>query len=53
MKKTGLIKRVDDLGRIYIPKEIRQTLKLTDGQPMEFFIDGNFIVLKKCKDSEV
>jgi transcriptional pleiotropic regulator of transition state genes len=53
MKKTGLIRRVDDLGRILIPKEIRRTLKITDGKPMEFFVDGDFVVLKKCKDSEV
>ena len=53
MMETGLIRRVDDLGRILIPKEIRRTLKITDGQPMKFFIDGDSIVLKKCKDSEV
>ena len=53
MKKAVLIRRVDDLGRILIPREVRRTLKITDGQPMEVFVDGDSIVLKKCKDSEV
>lgn len=48
MKITGIIRRVDDFGRIVIPKEIRrQVFGKTDasGEPMEIFIDGENIVL--------
>lgn len=48
MRITGLIRRIDDLGRIVIPKEIRrQVFGRTDatGEPMEIFIDGENIVL--------
>ena len=39
MGSTGIIRRVDDLGRVVIPREIRRTLRITDGQPLEIFID--------------
>lgn len=39
MKATGIIRRIDDLGRIVIPKEIRKTLRLREGDPMELYID--------------
>ena len=39
MKATGITRRVDDLGRIVIPKEIRRTLHLLEGTPMEIFTD--------------
>ena len=51
--KTGIIRRVDDLGRIVIPKEIRkQVFGKTDvtGEPMEIFIDGENIVLQKYEE---
>lgn len=38
MKATGIIRRIDDLGRVVIPKEIRRTLKIREGDPMEIFI---------------
>lgn len=38
MKATGVIRRIDDLGRIVVPKDIRTTLKLREGDPMEFFV---------------
>ena len=47
MKATGIVRRVDDLGRIVIPKEIRQTLRIKEGDPMELWLDGESIVLKK------
>ena len=38
MKATGIVRRVDDLGRIVIPKEVRRQVKIREGQPLEFFI---------------
>lgn len=48
MKTTGVVRRVDDLGRIVIPKEIRKTLRIKEGDPLEIFTekDGD-IILKK------
>lgn len=40
MKVTGIIRRIDDLGRVVIPKEIRRTLHLREGDPMEIFVDN-------------
>lgn len=47
MKATGMIRRVDDLGRIVIPKDLRRTLGIIDGTPMEIFVDGSQVILKK------
>lgn len=47
MRATGIVRRIDDLGRIVIPKEIRRTLKIREGDPLEIFTDGNGIVLQK------
>ncbi len=47
MKATGIIRRVDDLGRIVIPKEIRRTLGITDGTPMELFTEGKKLIIQK------
>ena len=41
MKATGIVRRIDDLGRIVIPKEIRKTLKVKEGMPLEIFTDQN------------
>ena len=48
MKATGVVRRIDDLGRIVIPKEIRKTLRIKEGTPLEIFTekDGD-IILKK------
>ena len=51
MKSTGVIRRVDELGRVVIPKEIRKTLAIEEKDPMEIYIDGNAIVLKKVESS--
>lgn len=40
MKATGIIRRVDDLGRVVIPKEIRRTVGIREGEPLEIFLDG-------------
>jgi len=47
MKTTGVVRRIDDLGRIVIPKEIRKTLRIKDGESLEIFLDSDHIVLKK------
>ena len=40
MRATGIVRRVDDLGRIVIPKEIRRSMGIREGEPLEIFIDG-------------
>ena len=47
MKSTGVVRRIDDLGRIVIPKEIRRSLRIHDGESMEIFVDNELIALKK------
>ena len=47
MKNTGIIRRIDELGRIVIPKELRKNLDINIGDSMEIFIDGHSIVLEK------
>ena len=48
MKATGLVRRIDDLGRVVIPKEIRRTLRLREGTPLEIFTDREGeIIFKK------
>ena len=47
MKSTGVVRRIDDLGRIVIPKEIRRSLRIRDGEPLEIFVDRETIGLKK------
>ena len=47
MKATGIIRRIDDLGRIVIPKEIRRTARLREGDAMEIFVDDDCICFKK------
>lgn len=47
MKATGVVRRIDDLGRIVIPKEIRRSLKINEGDSLEIFVDTNEVILKK------
>lgn len=47
MKATGVVRRVDDLGRIVIPKEIRRTMRIREGEPMEIFTDTSGSVIFK------
>lgn len=51
MKSTGIIRRVDELGRIVIPIELRNSLKIAIKDPVEIYSDGNTIVLKRYEDS--
>ena len=56
MKSTGIIRRIDDLGRIQIPKELRKQVfrlkKSEYGIPFEFFVDGDSIIIKRYKENE-
>ena len=47
MKATGIVRRIDDLGRIVIPKEIRRNLGLLEGEAMEIFLEDNCVCFKK------
>ncbi len=47
MKATGIVRRIDELGRVVIPKEIRSTLRLKSGDPLEIYTDRDELMLKK------
>lgn len=47
MKSTGLIRKLDPLGRLVVPVNLRQTMSIEPGDPMEIYMDGNTIVLRK------
>lgn len=47
MNTTGIIRRVDDLGRVVIPKEVRRKVGISEGTPMEIFVSAEGIMLKK------
>lgn len=50
MKATGIIRRIDDLGRVVIPKEIRRTLRIREGDPLELYTDSDCICFKKYEE---
>lgn len=47
MKSTGIVRKVDELGRIVLPIELRRTLDIAEKDSLEIYVDGNLIVLKK------
>lgn len=47
MKSTGVVRKVDELGRIVIPIELRRTLNIEEKDPLEIYVDGEQILLKK------
>ena len=47
MKATGIIRRIDDFGRVVIPREIRRSLKIREGDPLEILIEKNCVCFKK------
>lgn len=51
MKSTGIVRKVDQLGRIVLPAELRKTLNVVDKDPIEIYVDGESIVLKKYEPS--
>ncbi len=51
MKSTGIIRRVDELGRVVIPIEIRNQFDIVEKDPIEIYVDGSSIVLKKFESN--
>ena len=51
MKSTGIVRRVDDLGRIVLPKELRTVLHIHERDPLEIYVEGNYIMLQKYEPS--
>lgn len=47
MKSTGIIRKVDELGRIVLPVELRRTLKISERDSLEIYVDGDKIILQK------
>ena len=47
MKSTGIIRRIDELGRIVLPISLRNKFEITEKDPMEIFVDGSNIILRK------
>lgn len=47
MKATGIVRRIDDLGRLVIPKEIRRTMRIHEGDPFEIYIDDECVCFRK------
>lgn len=51
MKSTGIVRKVDELGRIVVPMELRKIMDIKEKDPIEIFTDGDCIILKKFTDS--
>lgn len=49
MKSTGIVRKIDKLGRIVLPVELRKSLKIDLTTPLEMFVDGEYIILKKYR----
>lgn len=49
MKSTGIVRRIDELGRIVLPAELRRTLDIGERETMEIFVEGTAVVLKKFR----
>jgi transcriptional pleiotropic regulator of transition state genes len=47
MKTTGIVRKIDDLGRMVIPVELRKTMNINKKDPMEIFVDGDKVILRK------
>ena len=50
MKSTGIVRKVDELGRIVLPIELRRTLDISERDELEIFIEEDKIVLRKCEE---
>lgn len=51
MKSTGIVRKVDELGRVVLPIELRRTLDIAEKDALEIYVDGNSIVLRKYEPS--
>ncbi len=51
MKSTGIVRKVDELGRVVLPIELRRTLDIAEKDPLEIYVDSNTIILKKYEPS--
>lgn len=51
MKATGIVRKVDELGRVVLPIELRRTLDIAERDAMEIYLDGDKIVLQKVEDN--
>ena len=51
MKATGVIRKIDELGRIVVPKEIRKKLTIANEDPVEIYVEGDKIILKKYEEN--
>ena len=47
MKATGIIRRVDDLGRVVIPKEIRRSMGIREGEPLEIYLENDAVIFRR------
>jgi AbrB family looped-hinge helix DNA binding protein len=47
MKATGIVRRVDDLGRVVIPREIRRSMGIQDGEPLEIFLESDAVIFRR------
>ncbi|MEK5461014.1 AbrB/MazE/SpoVT family DNA-binding domain-containing protein [Bacillus sp. FSL R5-0293] len=52
MKNTGIKRKVDQLGRVVLPKELRKTLNIKETDPLEIFVDGESVIFKKYEREE-
>ncbi|SDJ49851.1 AbrB/MazE/SpoVT family DNA-binding domain-containing protein [Salimicrobium halophilum] len=52
MKSTGIVRKVDHLGRIVVPKELRRSLDISENDPMEVFVDGERVILQKYRPAK-
>ena len=53
MKDTGIVRNVDDLGRFVLPMELRKKLNINIGDPLEVFVDGDTILLRKYTPTDI
>ncbi|SEH77793.1 transcriptional pleiotropic regulator of transition state genes [Halobacillus karajensis] len=52
MKSTGIVRKVDELGRVVIPKELRRNLEIYEKDPVEIYVEDDKVILKKYISSE-
>ncbi|MBQ1930682.1 MAG: AbrB/MazE/SpoVT family DNA-binding domain-containing protein [Lachnospiraceae bacterium] len=53
MKPTGVVRKLDELGRITLPIELRRNFQIEEKDPLEIYVDGDCIILKKCQETDI